>query len=53
MMLTLASEEVSNSQLAKDYLIVILNFITDELLLAVDERFRGIFGFRVVKGFVD
>lgn len=52
-MFTLASEEISNSQLAKDYLIVILNLITDELLLAIDERFRGIFGFRIVKGFMD
>ena len=37
MILTLASKEIANPQLAKDYLIVILNFITDEFLLAVNE----------------
>lgn len=38
-MLTLASEEVANPQLAKDNLIIVLNFITNQLFLAVDERF--------------
>jgi hypothetical protein len=51
--LTLPSEEVPHSQLAKDNMIVVFDFFSQQLLLPINERFRCVIGLGVVKCFVD
>lgn len=53
MNLTFASKEITNSQLAKHDLIIVLDFVSNQLFLAIDKGFWCVFSLRVVESLVN
>lgn len=50
---TFASEEVTNPQLAKHNLVIVLNFLADQFLLTVNKFLGSVVSLRVIESIVN